>query len=304
MLRHRHFIAVGSALWLTACSVELSSQGDVVGIEDAAPSGVVISGGGPANPEQPAGVGGGDPAVGAGGIGALADAGGAQPDAAAAGPDAAAALPEDAGAGAVPTLPFTLVSPDFAAGSTIPDLHTCKGGDQSPAFVWQGAPVGTASFALLLTTHTTFLATNVDYQRWVMWNIPATRSALPAAIEEGHTPSDVPGAIQASNESENLGGNPGGNPGGWAGGNVGGGFTGGGPGGNFGGGSGDARQGRRYRGPCSYGFPQTFEFVLYALGDTPEPPAWRFGITPDEIVDWLTMEATVLGSARLEGVAP
>lgn len=321
----RPFIAFASGLWLAACSVELGSQGDVVPTEDP-PSGVVTPGASPSDPQAPTGprtpTGPSSP-----GSVATVDASAELPDAAVGGSQDAASAEPDAGAsaqsdaapplvadaGSASSLTFALASPAFNAGSTIPLAHTCKGEDVSPAFVWQGAPAGTKSFALVLTAHTAFLGTTVDYQRWVMWNIPASRSALPASIEEGHTPSDVPGAIQASNETEGYASGAGA-PGGWAGGGniaggmVAGGFTGGpggGPGGSFGGGSSDdAKSGRRYRGPCTYGFPQTFEFVLYALDGKPEPPAWRLGITPDEIVEWLTTEASVLGTARLPGVTP
>jgi phosphatidylethanolamine-binding protein (PEBP) family uncharacterized protein len=223
----------------------------------------------------------------------------------------------DASAGDAQTEPvdpaskFVLTSAAFSAGAKIPAVHTCNGADTSPLFAWQGAPAGTKSFVMLLTTHTDWVVRQVDWQRWVMWNIPATRTGLPASIEEGHTPSDVPGAIQASNESETQAD--------WASGGTFGGGNSGGPGGSFsgpggitagaggapgGGSSGDEKAGRRYRGPCSYGRPQTFEFTLFALGEGPAAPAWKLGITTDEIVAWLKSDANVLGKAVLNGVSP
>lgn len=48
---------------------------------------------------------------------------------------------------------FTLTSPDFAEGSTLPQRFEfkgfgCAGDNQSPALRWSGAPAGTQSYAV------------------------------------------------------------------------------------------------------------------------------------------------------------
>jgi phosphatidylethanolamine-binding protein (PEBP) family uncharacterized protein len=335
-------IAFVAVISLSACSVELAGQGEVT-VDDASsrPADDVPPGATPGTQGHTPGTSA--PVTGAPGAPGAGDAGRSVLDASApvSPPQADAALAEDAavppgqpgtpgqpgmpgtpGQPGMPETPdasagdaqikpidppptFVLTSPAFMAGAKIPSLHTCNGADVSPVFAWQGVPAGTKSFVMVLTTHTDWVVRMVDWQRWVMWNIPATRTGLPASIEEGHTPSDVPGAIQASNESETQtdwatgSGGPGGSFSGPGGGSAGGGGA---PGGGSSGS--DDKVGRRYRGPCSYGRPQTFEFTLFALGEGPPAPAWKLGITTDEIVAWLKTDANVLGMAVLNGISP
>jgi phosphatidylethanolamine-binding protein (PEBP) family uncharacterized protein len=89
---------------------------------------------------------------------------------------AAAAPAADAGK-------FTLTSTDLAAGGKIPESQVfngfgCKGGNVSPALSWSGAPSGTQSFALLM--HDPDAPTGSGWWHWVVYNIPATVSSLPA----------------------------------------------------------------------------------------------------------------------------
>ncbi len=74
-----------------------------------------------------------------------------------AGPTAAASAPANP-AGNPTTTPtesamttsFTIASPAFADGTPIPKRHTCDGADVSPTLTWEGAPDGTAAFALIV----------------------------------------------------------------------------------------------------------------------------------------------------------
>lgn len=77
-----------------------------------------------------------------------------------------------------------LTSPAFEDGAPIPVQHTCDGADRSPALVWQDAPAGTASYALLCEDPD---APRGTWDHWVMWNIPADA----AALEEGVPPADL-----------------------------------------------------------------------------------------------------------------
>lgn len=332
------------ALALSACSVDVGGRGDVTVDQgsvdgdnprshqpaintDDDPSAPGAASGNPTTSQNPGSAEAGQSALDAGGVvitppgdASLAvDATPGKPDtkpmpAVDGGTLVPAAV--DGGASVTPEPAFALTSPAFDDGMKIPAKHTCNAADVSPAFAWSGAPAGTELFALVLTLHTNVWGNPANWTRWVMWNIPATYAGLPAMIEEGHSPESLPGTLQASNETDTLSryGNGGGSfgAGGFAGGAVAGGNMGAGgntgAGGNAGaGGSGssdDARAGRRYRGPCSYGFAQTFEFTLYALAKAPAAPSWYLGITPDEIASWLGTKATVLGKAQLKGIAP
>jgi Raf kinase inhibitor-like YbhB/YbcL family protein len=84
------------------------------------------------------------------------------------------------GGGAGGAARFTLTSSAFVEGGDIPAAHTCGGADTSPPFAWMNPPAGTASFALTMTDHTPTIAVT----QWAIFNIPASTSALPAAIPE------------------------------------------------------------------------------------------------------------------------
>jgi Raf kinase inhibitor-like YbhB/YbcL family protein len=45
--------------------------------------------------------------------------------------------------------PFTLTSPAFPAGDTIPQQYGCSGIDVSPPLAWSGAPAGTQELVLI-----------------------------------------------------------------------------------------------------------------------------------------------------------
>jgi Raf kinase inhibitor-like YbhB/YbcL family protein len=55
-------------------------------------------------------------------------------------------------------------------------------GDVSPALSWSGAPAGTKSFAISLHD------TENGGTHWVMWNIPASVTSLPAMLPSGAMP--------------------------------------------------------------------------------------------------------------------
>jgi Raf kinase inhibitor-like YbhB/YbcL family protein len=97
---------------------------------------------------------------------------------------------------------FTLTTPDFANGGTIPlaqvlNAGTCKGRDQSPALSWSGEPAGTKSFAV--TMFDPNAPTGSGWWHWTVFNIPASvhslsanagaagSTLLPAGAGEGRT---------------------------------------------------------------------------------------------------------------------
>jgi Raf kinase inhibitor-like YbhB/YbcL family protein len=92
---------------------------------------------------------------------------------------------QDATAGSM-----TLTSTAFAEGGTIPTDNSCKGANTSPVLAWTGAPSGTQGFAVVLTDQTISMA------HWVIYDVSASATGLPAAIENNASPASVPGAHQ------------------------------------------------------------------------------------------------------------
>jgi phosphatidylethanolamine-binding protein (PEBP) family uncharacterized protein len=85
-----------------------------------------------------------------------------------------ASAPADILASDTPAGAFTLTSPVFVHGGTLPAEYTCDGVGHSPPLAWTGAPAGTVEFALLMTT----LARDGLKWNWVLYGIPATATSL------------------------------------------------------------------------------------------------------------------------------
>ena len=76
---------------------------------------------------------------------------------------------------------FTLTSPDFAEGSTLPQRFEfkgfgCAGDNQSPALRWSGAPAGTQSY--VITAYDPDAPTGSGWWHWVVVNLPASITEL------------------------------------------------------------------------------------------------------------------------------
>ncbi|HET9388352.1 MAG TPA: YbhB/YbcL family Raf kinase inhibitor-like protein [Steroidobacteraceae bacterium] len=100
---------------------------------------------------------------------------------------------KDTGAGAgtasssSPTTAFELSSPDIANEQKISETHVynsfgCHGRNISPALSWRGAPAGTKSFALLVLDPDA--PKSGGWWHWVVYDIPADVTSLPAAAGE------------------------------------------------------------------------------------------------------------------------
>ena len=79
----------------------------------------------------------------------------------------------------VPT--FSLVSPDFRDGDTLPQWARSAGAggeDRSPTLHWDGAPSGTRSFAL--TVYDPDAPTGSGWWHWAVCNLDAKVTSLPA----------------------------------------------------------------------------------------------------------------------------
>ena len=86
---------------------------------------------------------------------------------------------------------LSLVSADFAAGGGIPAIHTCDGSDTTPALSWSGAPPGTKSFALIVDDPDAPdpAAPKTTWVHWVLYNIPASATALPSSVRGTNLPA-------------------------------------------------------------------------------------------------------------------
>jgi Raf kinase inhibitor-like YbhB/YbcL family protein len=95
---------------------------------------------------------------------------------------------------------FTLTSPDIPANSTIAKKFEfngfgCSGENLSPALKWSGAPSGTKSFAV--TVYDPDAPTGSGWWHWMVINIPASVSELPAGAGAQNSKALPTGAAQA-----------------------------------------------------------------------------------------------------------
>jgi Raf kinase inhibitor-like YbhB/YbcL family protein len=94
---------------------------------------------------------------------------------------------------------LTITSIAFAPDRPIPSLYACEGKDVSPPLAWSDAPAGTKSFALIVDDPDAPDpgAPQMTWVHWVLYDLPATASALPEAIQPGALP---PGAREGLND--------------------------------------------------------------------------------------------------------
>jgi len=94
---------------------------------------------------------------------------------------------------------FTVTTPDFHNGGTIPMVHVfnqdgCTGGDQSPALSWSGEPAGTKSFAI--TMFDPDAPTGSGWWHWTVVNIPPTVHSLPQNAGAAQSTQLPEGSVQ------------------------------------------------------------------------------------------------------------
>jgi Raf kinase inhibitor-like YbhB/YbcL family protein len=70
---------------------------------------------------------------------------------------------------------FTLTSPAFRDGETIPVRFTCEGDDEQPPLAWSHPPEGTRSFALVMDDPD---APAGSFTHWLLHDIPAAATAI------------------------------------------------------------------------------------------------------------------------------
>jgi Raf kinase inhibitor-like YbhB/YbcL family protein len=78
---------------------------------------------------------------------------------------------------------LSLHSPAFPPNGEIPKEYTCDGKDLAPPLEWSGAPAGTKSFALIVDDPDAPdpKAPKTTWVHWVVYDIPASVTALPKA---------------------------------------------------------------------------------------------------------------------------
>jgi Raf kinase inhibitor-like YbhB/YbcL family protein len=94
---------------------------------------------------------------------------------------------------------FTLRSSSFEHEGTIPAKHTCQGDETTPALSWSDPPAGTKSFALIIDDPDAPdpRAPKTTWVHWVLYNLPATASALAEATTVATLP---PGTLEGVND--------------------------------------------------------------------------------------------------------
>ena len=97
--------------------------------------------------------------------------------------------------GGAANAPFSLTSSAFTEGDEIPLKYKCmnvnpKGQNISPPLSWGPGPMGTKSYAVVLT-HVP------SPEHWVLWDIPANVTLLPENIEHAAQPATPAGSKQS-----------------------------------------------------------------------------------------------------------
>ncbi|MGD2270059.1 MAG: YbhB/YbcL family Raf kinase inhibitor-like protein [Desulfobacterales bacterium] len=93
-----------------------------------------------------------------------------------------------------------ITSSAFSEGGMIPKRYTCDSEDVSPDLAWSGIPQGTKSIALICDDPDAPMGTWVH---WVLFDLPAESTELPAAIPSDNTLSS--GAVHGKNDFGRLG---------------------------------------------------------------------------------------------------
>jgi len=95
-----------------------------------------------------------------------------------------------------------LKSTAFAQKGEIPSKYTCEGSNVSPPLAWSGAPAHAKSFALIVDDPDAPdpAAPTTTWVHWVLYNIPASVSALPEAASKL-----PPGTLEGLNDWQRTG---------------------------------------------------------------------------------------------------
>ena len=98
---------------------------------------------------------------------------------------------------------FTLDSPAFAAGGSIPRRHTGDGEDVSPVLKWSALPAGTKELALIMDDPDA--PTAEAWVHWVIYKIPADAGRLAEVASEEEELPEPEGVLQGLNSWNSIG---------------------------------------------------------------------------------------------------
>ncbi len=98
---------------------------------------------------------------------------------------------------------FTLESAEVKPNQKIADAHVfkgfgCDGGNLSPSLTWKNAPQGTKSFAV--TVYDPDAPTGSGWWHWLVFNIPADVTSLPAGASDSAKGKLPAGAMQSKTD--------------------------------------------------------------------------------------------------------
>lgn len=97
---------------------------------------------------------------------------------------------------------FTISTSAFDEGEAIPPRHTCSGADDSPPLSFDGVPDATAGFAIVVDDPD---APGGTFTHWLIWNVPAERTAVPAGVAASETVPALGDARQGENDFGTVG---------------------------------------------------------------------------------------------------
>jgi Raf kinase inhibitor-like YbhB/YbcL family protein len=94
---------------------------------------------------------------------------------------------------------FALTSSAIAEGASFPPENTCSGANTSPPLSWTAGPAGTKSYAFVLND------TTISFLHFIVYDIPANVTALPASLEAAYAPAAPVGAHETKSYKGTFG---------------------------------------------------------------------------------------------------